>query len=168
MPMVNMFWCFHSWTSIQKKGKILQIPLWQGGVNEAKKVWSLCFILEVFIWRPVVYVPKSSTTFHGILICVIFRPRDMQEYYMLFGIFTGDTGSYSLSVFYILLSRFPIPACLFILCIASLGIFYKRLSWNSHFTSTDHIYLWCNRSFKEYLKLLNRLYDITWFGSVYA
>ena len=22
--------------------------------------------------------------------------------------------------------------------------------------------------FKEYLKLLNRLYDITWFGSVYA
>ena len=25
-----------------------------------------------------------------------------------------------------------------------------------------------NCSFKEYLKLLNRLYDITWFGSVYA
>jgi hypothetical protein len=23
-------------------------------------------------------------------------------------------------------------------------------------------------TFKEYLKLLNRLYDITWFGSVYA
>jgi UDP-N-acetylmuramyl pentapeptide phosphotransferase/UDP-N-acetylglucosamine-1-phosphate transferase len=81
---------------------------------------------------------------------------------MLFRIFTGDTGSYSLSVFYILLSRFPIPACLFILCIASLGIFYKRLSWNSHFTSTDHIYLWCNRSFKEYLKLLNRLYNLVW------
>jgi hypothetical protein len=24
------------------------------------------------------------------------------------------------------------------------------------------------KTFKEYLKLLNRLYDITWFGSVYA
>jgi hypothetical protein len=31
---------------------------------------------------------------------VIFRPRDMQEYYMLFGIFARDTGLYSLSVFY--------------------------------------------------------------------
>ena len=29
--------CCHSWTSIQKKGKILQSPLRQGGVNEAKK-----------------------------------------------------------------------------------------------------------------------------------
>jgi hypothetical protein len=27
--------CCHSWTSIQKKGKILQIPLRQGGVHEA-------------------------------------------------------------------------------------------------------------------------------------
>jgi len=25
-----------------------------------------------------------------------------------------------------------------------------------------------NITIKEYLKLLNRLYDITWFGSVYA
>ena len=25
-----------------------------------------------------------------------------------------------------------------------------------------------NKTFKEYLKLLNRLYDITWLGSVYA
>jgi hypothetical protein len=47
---------------------------------------SLRSKLELFIWRHVVYVPKSSTTFRGILICVIFRPRDMQEYYMLFGI----------------------------------------------------------------------------------
>ena len=29
--------CCHSWTSIQKKGKILQIPLRQGGVHKAKK-----------------------------------------------------------------------------------------------------------------------------------
>ena len=86
--------CCHSWTSIQKKGKILQIPLRQGGVHEAKK-------LEVFIWHHVVYVPKLSTTFGRILICVIFRPRDMQEYYMLFGIFAKDVGLYFLSVFYI-------------------------------------------------------------------
>jgi hypothetical protein len=48
---------------------------------------SLCSKLEVFIWRHVVYVPKSWTTFRGILIYVIFRARDMQEYYMLFGLF---------------------------------------------------------------------------------
>jgi hypothetical protein len=46
----------------------------------------------------VVYVPKSSTKFGGILICSIFRPRDMQEYYMLFRIFARDVGLYSLSV----------------------------------------------------------------------
>jgi hypothetical protein len=40
---------------------------------------SLCSQLQVFIWRHVVYVPKLSTTFRGILICVIFRPRDMQS-----------------------------------------------------------------------------------------
>jgi hypothetical protein len=64
---------------------------------------SLCSNLEVFIWRHIVYVPKSSITFRGILICVIFRPRDLQEYYniMLFGIFARDVGLYSLSVFYI-------------------------------------------------------------------
>jgi hypothetical protein len=36
--------------------------------------WSLRFKLEVFIWRHAVNVPKSSTTFRGILICAIFRP----------------------------------------------------------------------------------------------
>jgi hypothetical protein len=35
---------------------------------------SLCSKLEVFIWRHVVYVPKLSTTFRGILICVILAP----------------------------------------------------------------------------------------------
>jgi hypothetical protein len=61
----------------QKKGKILQIPLWLGSVH---------FKLEVFIWRHVFYVPKSSITFRGILICVIFRPIDMQEYISMFSI----------------------------------------------------------------------------------
>jgi len=58
-------------------------------------------ILGNILIRHVVYVPKSSTTFRGILICVIFRPRDMQEYYMSFGIFARYVGLYSLSVFYI-------------------------------------------------------------------
>jgi hypothetical protein len=62
---------------------------------------SLCSKLEVLIWRHVVYLPKLLTTFRGILICVMFRPRDMQEYYMLFGIFARDVCLYSLSVFYI-------------------------------------------------------------------
>jgi hypothetical protein len=35
---------------------------------------SLCSKLEVFIWHHVVYVPKLSTTFRGILICVILGP----------------------------------------------------------------------------------------------
>jgi hypothetical protein len=73
--------CCHSWTPIQKKG---EIPLWWGGVQEAQKAWSLRFTLKVFIWRHVVYVPKSSTTFRGILICVIVRSRDMQEYILMF------------------------------------------------------------------------------------
>jgi hypothetical protein len=62
---------------------------------------SLRSKLEVSTWRHVVYVPKSSTIFRGILICVIFKRRVMQEYYMLFGIFARDTGFCSLSVFYI-------------------------------------------------------------------
>jgi hypothetical protein len=94
--------CCHSWTSIQKKGKLLQIPL----RRSQKTSGSLCSKLEVFIWRHVVYVTKSSTIFRGILICVIFRPRDMREYYMLFGIFARDVGLYSLSVFYIALADF--------------------------------------------------------------
>jgi hypothetical protein len=73
----------YSWTPIQKKG---EIRLWQGGVHEAQRAWSLRFTLEVFIWVHVVYVPKSSTTFRGILICVIVRPRDMQEYILMFSI----------------------------------------------------------------------------------
>jgi hypothetical protein len=90
--------CCHSWTSIQKKGNILQIPLRQGGVHEAKKRQDL-YVLnwKSSIWRHVVYV----TTFGGILTCSIFRPRDMQEYYMLFGIFARDSSLYSLSVLFI-------------------------------------------------------------------
>ena len=40
---------------------------------------SLPFLKTVFIWRHVVHVPKSSTTFRRILIYMIFRPMDMQE-----------------------------------------------------------------------------------------
>jgi hypothetical protein len=47
---------------------------------------SCGFKLEVFIWRQVVYVPKSSTTFRGILNSVIFSPRDTQEYIFMLGI----------------------------------------------------------------------------------
>ena len=107
---------------------------------------SLRSKLEVFIWRHVVYVPKSSTTFRGILICVIFRPRDMQEYYMLFGIFTRDANLYSLSVFYIAWTDFQYTNVYLFCVIASLGIFYKGVTWNSRITSIDHVYLWRNRS----------------------
>jgi hypothetical protein len=33
-----------------------------------------------------VYVPKSSTTSRGFLICMIVRHRDMQEYNLMFSI----------------------------------------------------------------------------------
>jgi hypothetical protein len=42
-----------------------------------KMSWFVCFKLEVFIWCHVVNVPKSSIAFRGILICVIYRPGDM-------------------------------------------------------------------------------------------
>jgi hypothetical protein len=51
-------------------------------VNNRKTVKTVLHIkLEVFIWRHVVYVPKSSTIFRGILICVISRLRDMFIYW---------------------------------------------------------------------------------------
>ena len=116
------------WTSIQKKEKYRKIPLWQGGVHEAKKnVWSLPSKLELVIWRHVDYVSKSSITFRWILICLIFSCRDMQDYYMLFGIFTADTGLYSMSVFFILCADFQFSN-LFV-CIARVVSLSGHLSW---------------------------------------
>jgi hypothetical protein len=69
----------------KRKRKYCKFHFDNEAYTKPKNVWPLHFKLEVFIWRHVVYVPKSSTTFRGILISVIFRPRDMQEYYMLFG-----------------------------------------------------------------------------------
>ena len=94
---------------------------------------SLCSKLEVFIWRHVVYVAKSSTTFRGILICVIFRPRDMQEYYMFIRDLRKGCGFIFPVCFLYRLSRFPIHECLVILCIAYLSLctLYRGVSWNS-------------------------------------
>ena len=97
MPMVNIFLEI---TKLKRKNTA-NSTLSRRRTQSQKTSGSLRSKLEVFIWRHVVYVPKSSTTFRGILICVIFRPWDMQEYYMLFGIFARDTGLCSLSVFYI-------------------------------------------------------------------
>jgi hypothetical protein len=76
---------------------------WQvsGKWYHPRNVWSLPSKLELVIWRHVDYVSKSSIIFRWILICLIFSCRDMQDYYMLFGIFTADTGLYSMSVFFI-------------------------------------------------------------------
>ena len=69
----------------KRKGIYCKFHFDKEAYTKPKTSGSLRSKLEVFIWRHVVYVPKSSTTFRRILICVIFRPRDMQEYYMLFG-----------------------------------------------------------------------------------
>jgi hypothetical protein len=108
---------------------------------------SLCSKLEVFIWQHVVYVPKSSTTFCGILICVIFRPKDMQEYYNVIWDLRKGCGFIFPVCFLYRLSRFSIHECLVILCIAYLSLctFYRGVSWNSRLQSTDHVYLWRNR-----------------------
>ena len=45
------------------------------------------------------YVPKSSTTFCGILICMIFRHRDMQEYILMFSIALEWRYLYCISIF---------------------------------------------------------------------
>ena len=63
---------------------------------------SRCLCAKILNWKSsydvTLFMCQSrSIIFRGILICVIFRPRDMQQYYMLFGIFTRDTGSYSMS-----------------------------------------------------------------------
>ena len=49
-------------------------------------VWSEHFKLEVFIWRHIVYVPKSFNNISRNFIFVVFRPRDMQEYISMFSI----------------------------------------------------------------------------------
>jgi hypothetical protein len=106
---------------------------------------SLRSKLEVFIWRHVVYIPKSWTTFRRILICAIFRPRML---YVILDLRKGY-GFIIPVCFLCRLSGFPIHECLFILCIAylSLCIFYKGVSsMNRRFTSTDHVYLWRNQS----------------------
>ena len=48
---------------------------------------------------------------------------------------------------------------------------YSSMLKRTHIKLLSLLALWIRsliRTFKEYLKLLNRLYDITWFGSVYA
>jgi hypothetical protein len=94
--------------------------------------------LEVFIWRHVVYVPKSSTTFRRILICVTFRLRDMQEYYMLFWIFARDVGLYSLSVFY---KYFPflLNWCLWMITFTNLKT-YLSSAWNTFSVVISNIF----------------------------
>jgi hypothetical protein len=54
--------------------------------NYYKNGWSLHFKLEVFIWCHVVNLPKTSTTFHRIWICVIFRLREKEESCFMFSI----------------------------------------------------------------------------------
>jgi len=130
-----------SFMNIKRKGKYCKFHFDKEAWTKPKNVWSVRFKLEVFIWCHVVYVPKSLITFHGIFIWVIFRQRDMQEYILMFSICIRMeiTVLFKWTVFAIYkLRRFPIHTCLFILCIASLGIFYKGVSWNSHFTNTDH------------------------------
>jgi hypothetical protein len=95
---------------------------------------SLCSKLEVFIWRHAVYVPKLSTTFRGILICLVFKPRDMQEYYMLFGIFATDMGLYFLSVCYIAWADNQY-ATVYLFCVLHTYHcvpFYRVVSWNTN------------------------------------
>jgi hypothetical protein len=83
---IKMYSCISLGLTITQIKITRNVVDWRGGVHEAQKAWSLRFTLEVFIWRHVVYVPKSSTTFRVILICVIVRPRDMQEYILMFSI----------------------------------------------------------------------------------
>jgi hypothetical protein len=93
--------CLMHTHQFKRNGKYYKFHFDKEAYTKPKTSGSLCSKLEVFIWRHAVYLPKLSTTFRGILICVIFRPRDMQESYMLFGIFAKDVGLYFLSVFYI-------------------------------------------------------------------
>ena len=117
----------------KRKGKYYTSTSTRRRTRRQKTSGSLCSKLEIFIWRHVVYVPKSSTTFRGILICVIFRPRDMQEYYMFIRDLRKGCGFIFPVCFLYRLSRFPIHECLVILCIAYLSLctLYRGVSWNS-------------------------------------
>ena len=104
-------------TSTQKKGKILQIPLRQGGVHETKKRQDLYLLNWKSSYDVMLFIYQSyEQQFRGILICAICRPRDMQEYYMLFEIFAKDVGLYFLSVFYITWANFQYTN-VYLLCV---------------------------------------------------
>ena len=79
MSMTNMFWDYYmlSFMNINSKERenTTNPTLTRRRTRSQKTSGSLCSKLEVFIWCHVVYVPKLSTTFSGILICAIFRPR---------------------------------------------------------------------------------------------
>jgi hypothetical protein len=94
---------------------------------------SLCSKLEVFIWRHVAYVPKSSTIFRGILICVIFLAQGYARILYVIRDLRKGCGFIFPVCFLYRLSRFPIHEWLVILCIAYLSLctFYRGVSWNS-------------------------------------
>jgi hypothetical protein len=77
-------------------------------------------------------VPKLSTTFRGILICVILGPGICRILYVIRDLRKG-CGFIFPVYFQYCLSRFPIHECLFILCIAYLSLctFHRGVSWNS-------------------------------------
>jgi hypothetical protein len=135
MAMTNMFWDYLVLSFMNINSKEREITTnstsTRRRTRSQKTSGSLCSKLEVFIWRHVVYVPKSSTTFRGILICVNFKPRDMQEYYVIRDLRKGCGFIFPVYFLY-RLSRFPIHECLFILCIAYLSLctFYRGVSWN--------------------------------------
>ena len=55
----------------KRKGKYCKFYFDKKAYTKPKNFWSLRSKPEVLIWRHIIYVPKSSTTF---LICVILDP----------------------------------------------------------------------------------------------
>jgi hypothetical protein len=78
MLMTNMFWDYYMLSFININSKERQNSTnstsTRRRTQSQKTSGSLCSKLQVFIWRHLVYVPKLSTTFRGILICVILGP----------------------------------------------------------------------------------------------
>jgi hypothetical protein len=118
----------HSWTSIQKKGKILQIPLQQWGIHKLKTRQDLYVLNWKSSYDVLLFTCQNRQHFVWFLGPGIYA----RILYVIWDLRKGCGFIFPVCFLY-RLSRFPIHECLFILCIVYLSLctFYRGVSWNS-------------------------------------
>ena len=125
--------------------------------------WLMYQIALSKIFLKTVWYPNSCK--NGPPECGIYALGQLSKMFVLIRLKKtnkkGVKRGYSLSLCFVYLVLFYKPFSTFIIYFTCIISFPVKLI-------VDWFFRHCIYIFKEYLKLLNRLYDITWFGSVYA